>query len=71
MTFVVPDYPPEKIKIDYAASPDSYAEIEVSAFYKGEDEKEILREKTSVFTKTNQKENGSLQKNKAQARTEN
>ena len=71
VTFVVPDYPPEKIKIDYAASPDSYAEIEVSAFYKGEDEKEILREKTSVFTKTNQKENGSLQKNKAQARTEN
>ncbi len=71
VTFVVPDYPPEKITIDYAASPDSYAEIEVSAFYKGKGEKEILREKTSVFTKTNQKENVSLQKNKAQTRTEN
>lgn len=71
VTFTIPDFPPEKIKIDYAASPDSYAEIEVSAFYKGENENEILREKTSVFTKQNQEENGSLQKNKAQARTEN
>lgn len=71
VTFVVPDYPPEKITIDYAASPDSYAEIEVSAFYKGEKENEILREKTSVFTKPNQKETGSLQKDKAKARTEN
>ncbi len=65
VTFVVPDYPPEKITIDYAASPDSYAEIEISAFYKGEGENEILREKTSVFTKPNQKENDAIQKNKA------
>ncbi len=57
VTFVVPDYPPEKITIDYAASPDSFAEIEVTAFYKSDNEDEILFEKTSTFTNPKNMEN--------------
>lgn len=51
--FLIPDYPPEDITIDYAASFDSRAEIELTAFYSGEGENSIIREKTSAVTGEN------------------
>lgn len=47
--FVVPDFPPREITIDYAANPDSYAAVEVTAFYPSDKKNIILREKTNTF----------------------
>lgn len=47
--FVIPDYPPREITIDYAANPSSYAAVEVTAFYQGEEKNVILREKINTF----------------------
>lgn len=47
--FVVPDFPPREITIDYAANPDSYAAVEVTAFYPGDEKNVILQEKVNMF----------------------
>lgn len=47
--FVIPDFPPREITIDYAANPDSYAAVEVTAFYPSDKKNIILREKTNTF----------------------
>lgn len=49
VSFIIPDYPPAKMTIDYAASPDSVAAVEVTSFYESDEKNVILREKTNAF----------------------
>lgn len=49
VNFIIPDYPPEKMTIDYAASPDSVAAVEVTSFYESDEKNVILRERTNAF----------------------
>lgn len=49
VNFIVPDYPPEEMTIDYAAAPNSLATVEVTSFFTGEGKNIILREKTNAF----------------------
>lgn len=60
VSFIIPDYPPKEMTIDYAASPDSFAEIKVDSFYADENDKidgkngnkVILHEKTTALIGT-------------------
>ena len=47
-SFVIPDYPPRKITIDYAAPAKTKAEIEVTAFYKSDKPNTLRIEKRDL-----------------------